>query len=215
MLPPHAPIWLLAETAHWLAVSKTPGQSVERQPGANDTLEDQVRAYLWQGQSREPYLGIVHRLDRVTSGVVLFAKKKSSLVALQQQWPRVSKKYWAQTTGPLPALQGVLEHWLAKDLLQKRSLAFTVPGPQRQHALLRYRRHPHPDRWQWEIELQTGRFHQIRVQCAAVGAPIIGDVIYGAPEPLPGLGIALHAHTLTFRDPNTELPITLEAPPPF
>lgn len=206
---------VLAETKSWLALLKPAGISVERQPGAIDTLEDQVFQYLGR-QSPHPFVGIVHRLDRPTSGIVLIAKKKSSLSRLNTQFSegKVQKTYLACTRYAPEPPQGILRHWLEKNLLEKKAIVHTHPAKLSQEAVLDYTVLQRlPNGCLWEVHPRTGRFHQIRAQLAAVGCPILGDILYGG-EPCVPNAIALHAWKITFQDPDTGAPVHLQAAPP-
>ena len=211
------PDWWIAETAVWIAVNKPFGLSVEKTLGANDTIEDQVFNYLGRSTFL-PFVGIVHRLDRVTSGILLLAKKKSALRKLNEQFAnrQVKKNYLAMVEGVSRDAEGLLSHWLYKDQKEKKALIFDEPGENRDACQLRYR-----VVWQdstkslLEVELLTGKFHQIRAQLAAIGLPIIGDEKYGAVQfDYVDKGIALHAHSLEFIDPLHNTPVSLDAPLP-
>ncbi len=208
--------FILIETKTWLAVNKPAGISVERQLGASDTLEDLVLHYLSQKEPH-PFLGIVHRLDRLTSGVLLFAKKKNSLRLLNHQFStgRTMKIYLALTLNPPKEKQGTLRHWLHKDQAGKKAIIFHTPTKEAKEVTLKYKiRTTTPCCTLWEIQLLSGKFHQIRAQLAASGCPIIGDVLYGGTPDPKANGIALHAWKLSFNDPETNLPVHLEAPIP-
>ncbi|MBK7475117.1 MAG: RluA family pseudouridine synthase [Haliscomenobacter sp.] len=204
---------LLAETSSWFAVNKPSGISVERQPGASDTLEDLALNYAGGKKG----IWIVHRLDRPTSGVVLMAKKKGALTNIQEQFRngKVQKIYLARTQHKPDQDQGALRHWLVKDQKAKTARALSHPETSAQEALLRYHIVSCQESgWLWRIELLSGRFHQIRAQLSAIGCPVIGDTLYGGLS-LPGYpGIALHALELHFYDPNTGEPVTVRAPQP-
>jgi 23S rRNA pseudouridine1911/1915/1917 synthase len=209
------PLTVLAETKYWLALLKPAGISVERQLGAMDTLEDLAFQYLSQ-QSRHPFVGIVHRLDRPTSGIVLIAKKKNSLLRLNAQFSEgsIQKTYLALTRYAPASPEGILHHWLEKNLLEKKTIAHKHPVQSAQEAVLAYRvLQRQPDSCLWEIHPRTGRFHQIRAQLAAVGCPIVGDILYGG-EPCEPNAIALHAWKIIFQDPDTGAPVHLQATPP-
>ena len=206
---------VLTETKSWLALLKPTGVSVERQPGAMDTLEDRAFQYL-SHQSRHPFVGIVHRLDRPTSGIVLIAKKKSSLIRLNAQFSEgsIQKTYLALTRYAPASPEGILHHWLEKNLFEKKSIAHPYPTPSAQEAVLTYRVLRHQaNGCLWEVHPRTGRFHQIRAQLAAVGCPIVGDILYGG-EPCEPNRIALHAWKIIFQDPDTGAPVHLQATPP-
>ena len=208
--------WIIRETGGWLAVNKPPGLSVERQPGATDTMEDLVLAYL-SSKSRKPFVGIVHRLDRPTSGLVLFAKKKVVLLEMNALFrgAKIRKTYLAVSVGTPNLKKGVLENWMIKDVKLKKALIVAKEYPGAALARLQYRiLATHHDQALWEIRLLTGKYHQIRAQLAAAGCPVAGDIHYGAPALPEAQTIALHAYRLVFRDPGSGTTVQLEAPLP-
>ncbi|AEE51516.1 RluA family pseudouridine synthase [Haliscomenobacter hydrossis] len=213
-MPVNKPNWWLAETGAWIAVNKPFGFSVEKTLGADDTIEDQVLAYLSR-QTTMPFVGIVHRLDRVTSGILLLAKKKSALRKLNEQFSQrsVKKMYWAMVEGIPQVPEATLSQWLYKDQKEKKAVVFDEPAENRDACQLHYRVVQHNQtKALLEIELFTGKFHQIRVQMAALGSPIIGDEKYGASHfSYADKGIALHARSLEFVDPQSGAPVVLVA----
>lgn len=205
-MPP--PLQIIKETTHWLLVNKTAGINVE-QLWDYPSMEQEVKAYLQKKNAREPYLGIVHRLDRPVSGTLLFAKKKSTLKALNHQFATrtVRKVYWAICEGVPDQTTGVLEHYLLKDQKNKRAIAFKEERKGTTKAQLSYRLLGSAASGRLsclEIRPISGRFHQIRVQLAAMGWPIVGDEKYGSQEPDQPNTIALHARQLSFTDPTSE-----------
>lgn len=213
----YKPDWWIAETSAWIAVNKPYGLSVEKTIGANDTIEDQVLAYLLRSTSM-PFLGIVHRLDRVTSGILLLAKKKSALRKLNEQFSQrqVRKIYLAVVEGVPEKPEALLSQWLYKDQKEKKAVIFDEAGEQRDACQLRYRRLEEDGKKALlELELLTGKFHQIRAQLAAMGTPIIGDDKYGASRfTYADKGIALHAYSLSFQDTTDAAPVFLRAKTP-
>lgn len=208
------PKWWIAETNAWIAVNKPFGISVEKTLGANDTIEDQVLDYLYNYTSM-PFVGIVHRLDRVTSGILLMAKKKSALRKLNEQFAQrsVKKTYLAMVEGIPTQSEALLAQWLYKDQKEKKAVIFNEPGENRDVCTLKYQVvRQEKDKALLEIELLTGKFHQIRAQLAAQGTPIIGDEKYGASKiQYADMGIALHAYSLEFVDLFDQTPIQLKA----
>ncbi len=207
---------IIEETRHWIALDKPPGLSVERNPW-EPSLEDEVWKYL-ESRQRKVYLGIVHRLDKVTSGILLMAKKKSALKNLNEQFRqrRVEKTYLALVDQPPPTEKGSLRHWLKKVPQSKRSLIFSEPQEGAVGVQLHYRYLGCPGAHHLlELRPREGKFHQIRAQLAAAGLPIVGDEKYGSFVAYPGVGIALHAWRLRFFDPETDEPVILKTPPPF
>ena len=212
------PFVILYEDNHCLAVAKpasllTQGVPVNSSVGPIPTLEAQVKAYLKE-RYRKPgnvYLGIPHRLDRPVSGVVLFARntKAARRLAEQFQQRQVRKIYWAIVEGEVEPPAGIWEDWLRKLPEEARAERVAPDAPGARHAVLRYSRLSAASaRSLLEIEPQTGRMHQIRLQAAVRGWPICGDVLYGAqmlfgPTPASARDrvIALHGRSLTFLHP--------------
>jgi 23S rRNA pseudouridine1911/1915/1917 synthase len=219
---------ILYEDNHCLAVAKPAGLLTQGVPanslaGPIPTLEAQVKAYLKERYHKpgNVYLGIPHRLDRPVSGVVLFARntKAARRLAEQFQQRQVHKIYWAIVEGEVEPPADVWEDWLRKLPEESRTERVEPDAPGARHAALRYRRLTSAlGRSLLEIEPQTGRMHQIRLQAAVRGWPICGDLLYGAQTPFgptPASArdrvIALHARSLTFLHPIRYEPITVVA----
>lgn len=240
----NASLAILFEDAHCLAVCKPPGQftlGTFALPG-ECTLEDAVRRYLNPGMPRSVYLGIVHRLDRVSSGVVLWAKTPKAARRLSQQFERrqVQKEYWAvveahprpadpATDSDLPAVPRALAgdpagEWIWSDWLTRAHPSGRVrvekPGtPGAREAVTRVRRGAEvflPPETAWlRLFPLTGRTHQLRAQAGARGMPILGDATYGARRSFgPPHAIALHARSLSARHPILGTALLLCAPLP-
>lgn len=204
---------IIKETPYWVAAHKPAGMIVERNPFESPTLEDVVLEHL-QVKRRSPFLGIVHRLDKVTSGVVLMAKKKSALKHLNRQFQErtVEKLYLALISGIPTEKEGVLSHWLIKDQQEKRAIISDTEVEHAKQARLRFRvLATMKEQALLEVELLTGRYHQIRAQLAAIGHPIIGDSKYDPNSLEYTKAIALHARKLTFDDPQKGRRLTLTA----
>lgn len=200
----HPPV--IKETKHWLAVNKPASLNVE-QLWDYPSVETQMKNYLKGVHTREPYLGVVHRIDRPVSGVLLLAKKKSALRHLNQQFAnrKVQKVYWAMCLGIPPEKEGTLIHYLQKDQKNKCAVAFSEARPGAVLAELEYRLlHVNGNVSQLEIRPLSGKFHQIRVQLASIGCPLLGDEKYGGPTNQQSNEIALHARQLVFVDPVSE-----------
>jgi len=218
------PLNVLYEDNHCLAVYKPPGWLVHRDETGDEALADVARDYLRReyGKPGRVYLGIVHRLDRPTSGVVLFARTSKAAARLHQQFRdrQVGKVYWAVVHGhPTPA-EGRMESYLAKDNAKNRVRvvdsedAAPGDGGKVKHAALSYQvLDTGVDRALVEVRIETGRFHQIRAQFAHAGWTVVGDVKYGSACRF-GRWLALHHRQLTFTHPTRREPITVQADAP-
>jgi 23S rRNA pseudouridine1911/1915/1917 synthase len=221
---------ILFEDNHCLAVAKPAPLLTQGVPPGIPTLEAMVKAYLKERYHKpgNVYLGIPHRLDRPVSGVVVFARntKAARRLAEQFQQRQVHKVYWAvvepSAEGELPPGEGVWEDWLLKVKEEARTERVLADTPGARHAVLRYRcLHARAEGALLELEPQTGRMHQIRVQAAMRGWPVRGDVLYGSRLPFGPAAelprqrvIALHARSLTFWHPIRYEPLTVTAPLP-
>jgi 23S rRNA pseudouridine1911/1915/1917 synthase len=162
-------------------------------------------------------LFIIHRLDRPASGVLLFAKGKGAASAFSELFQKqgISKKYWAIVRNQPPAAKGKLVHYIKKDAKTKKSFAYAEPAPDTKKAVLSYELLAKLDNFfHLEIELQTGRFHQIRCQLAAADMPIKGDLKYGAKRSNADRSIHLHARQIAFTHPIAKTRLNITADPP-
>lgn len=198
-------IEILYETKDYLVVNKPAGLITEKNP-YEDSLEDQVYLYLSK-TIKNVFVGVVHRLDRVTSGVVLFAKKKSALKYFNAQFETkaIHKTYLAIVSGGLEATKSSLSHFLRKDQKKKISVIYTTRQSNSKPCILSYKQTKLVDGLSLlEIKPQTGRFHQIRAQLAFIGHPIFGDEKYGSTNKYSENKVCLHAWKLRFKDFETE-----------
>jgi 23S rRNA pseudouridine1911/1915/1917 synthase len=219
------PLTILYEDNHLLAVSKPAPMLTQAPPGV-PSLEAMAKAYLKEKHHKpgNVYLGIPHRLDRPVSGVIVFARntKAARRLAEQFQERQVRKLYWALVEGTPQEAEGRWEDWLLKIAGEARSERATPDTPKAKRAALRFRRlQSFEARSLLEMEPETGRMHQLRVQAALRGHPVLGDVLYGSRQPfgppadLPrDRVIALHARELTLLHPIRFEPLTLTAPLP-
>ena len=210
---------ILHEDNHIIAVNKMPSDIVQGDRTGDVTLADRVRAYLREtrGKTGEVFIGIPHRLDRPTSGVVLFARTSKALQRLSEMFRKgeVSKTYWAMVAERPPADQGTLTHWLIRNPEQNKSYVTEETRPGARETRLSYRLLFSLERYHLlEIELETGRHHQIRAQLHAIGCHIKGDLKYGAARSNPGGGIHLHARRVSFVHPVKKQPLVITADPP-
>lgn len=209
---------VLATGNGWVAVDKPAGIGVEKHFNY-DTVEKRALSQFQRlGATKLPYVGIVHRLDRPVSGVLLLAKNKSTLVTLNKLFAdrKVNKTYLALVDQPPPTPQGKLRHFLLRDKYGKKAIAATRPLPGAKESILEYKLVTEYATGIYLLRIKplTGKFHQIRVQLATIGCPIIGDGLYGAMRPFDQNKIALHAHQLSFQLPATQKTSVLEAPLP-
>jgi 23S rRNA pseudouridine1911/1915/1917 synthase len=217
---------VLYEDNHCLALAKPAGLLTQGVPPGIPTLESLAKDYLKERYHKlgRVYLGIPHRLDRPVSGVVLFARSTKAAQRLAEQFRQrqVRKVYWAAVEGDVQPEEGIWEDWLLKVQDESRAERVAAETAGARFARLRYRRlRSIPDGALLEIEPETGRMHQIRVQAAGRGCPVRCDYLYGArlpfgpPAELPrDRVIALHARSLTFLHPIRFEPITITAPLP-
>lgn len=211
---------ILYEDNHIIAVSKTCNEIVQGDKTGDTPLLDIVKAYIKEKYNKpgEVFLGLPHRLDRPTSGVVLFARTSKALVRLNamfQTHDQIRKTYWAIVANTPNPPEGRLEHYLIRREKENKSYV-TKPGAKdAKLAKLTYKTIAHSERYALlEIGLETGRHHQIRCQLAAIGCPVKGDLKYGAPRSNPDGGISLHAREISFIHPVSKEPITITAPVP-
>lgn len=217
---------VLCEDGPVLAVNKPAGLLTQGVPAGLPTLEAQVREYIKQKYDKpgNVYLGIPHRLDRPTSGVIVFTRNSKAAARLAEQFHdrQVRKNYLAIVETVPAEPEGMLTDWLLKDAARSHVACVAAGTPGAKQASLQYRIQQVRDgRALLLVEPQTGRMHQIRVQLAARGWPIVGDVHYGAAtamplpdEAKPGDVIALHALRLTIQHPVRYDALTVEAPRP-
>jgi 23S rRNA pseudouridine1911/1915/1917 synthase len=217
---------VLFEDNHCIAVIKPAGVVTTHYQGKEETLDRAVKQYLREKYHKpgNVFLGVVHRLDRLVSGVLLFARTSKAAARISEQFRdgTVEKRYCAVVEGRPPVTRGTLEDWLLKDREtgQVDIVDPTAPGSRR--AVLRYQQVGEPPANAvvgrtsvLNIELLTGRTHQIRVQLSSRGMPVFGDKKYGATRRFSN-GIALHAAALAFVHPIRQERIRLTAPvPPF
>lgn len=210
---------ILYEDNHIIAVNKMPADIVQADRTGDPTLADRVRDHIRRkhGKKGEVFLGIPHRLDRPTSGIVLFARTSKALARLNELFREggVKKTYWAMVCEKPSTETGALVHHLRRNPVQNKSYASTSASAGSKEARLAYRLLFSLERYHLlEIELETGRHHQIRAQLAAIGCTIKGDLKYGAPRSNPGGGIHLHAREVAFLHPVRKEMVRIVADPP-
>ena len=210
---------VLYEDNHLIAVNKRPGDLVQGDQTGDTPLGDVVREYLKEKYNKPGavFLGVIHRLDRPTSGIVVFARTSKALARMNALFKekQVQKTYWAVVKNAPPSHSGRLIHWLQRNPKQNKSYAYERDGQTRKRAILNYRLLKELNtHYLLEIDLETGRHHQIRAQLSAIGSPVKGDLKYGAERSNPDGSIHLHARRLEFIHPVSKNRVTIVAPPP-
>ena len=212
---------ILYEDNHLLVVNKRVGEIVQGDKTGDEPLSEKYKAFIAQRDDKpgQVFMGLPHRLDRPVSGITILAKTSKALERLNAMFREsdVHKFYWALVCREPQLPQGRLEDMLLRNEKQNKSYV-ARPGSARKDAKLaklNYMQIGRTDRyWLVEVELLTGRHHQIRCQLANMGCPIKGDLKYGAPRSNPDGGISLHARRITFIHPVRKEPMTVEAPVP-
>jgi len=213
------PIDVLYEDNHVIVVNKRASEIVQGDKTGDETMPDKIKLYLKEKYAKpgNVFCGVVHRLDRPTSGAVVFARTSKALERLNAQFrdKDTAKKYWAIVEKAPEKSSGTLIHYLKKNEKQNKSYATQHEVPGSKKAILHYRHLASSERYHLlEIELETGRHHQIRCQLATIGCIIKGDVKYGAKRANPDASISLHARQLDFDHPTTKERIVVTAPVP-
>ncbi len=210
---------LLFEDNHLIVVNKLPGQLVQPDKSGDDSLEEQIKLYLKFRYNKpgDAFLGVAHRIDRPVSGAVVFAKTSKALVRLNEMLKKheLKKTYWAVVKNQPPQEKAFLTNYLLRNGKQNKTQVYTMPVDDAQLAELSYKTIAHSDKYfLLEIDLHTGRHHQIRAQLAHMGCPIKGDVKYGDQRTLPDGSICLHARRVEFMHPVGKAAMNLTAPLP-
>lgn len=207
------------EDNHIIVVNKASSEIVQGDKTGDKPLSETVKEYLKQKYAKpgNVFLGVVHRLDRPVSGLVVFARTSKALSRLNEMFRTkdVHKTYWAIVKERPPKDEGELVHWLVRNEKQNKSYAYEREVPDSKQAILDYRVIGTSERYfLLEVDLKTGRHHQIRCQLAKMGSPIKGDLKYGAQRSNPDGSICLHARRIRFVHPVSKVEILLEAPVP-
>ena len=210
---------VIYEDNHLIVVNKRPGDIVQGDKTGDTALSEVVKEYIAikYGKPGAVFLGVVHRLDRPTSGLIVFARTSKALARLNKMFAQreTKKTYWAMVKSTPDPTQGRLEHYLLRNHKQNKSYAHIKPVQEAKHAVLNYRTLAQSDHYTLlEIDLETGRHHQIRAQLSAIGCPIKGDLKYGAQRSNSDGSIHLHARALELLHPVQKEPMTFVAPVP-
>ena len=211
---------VLYEDNHIIAVNKTCNEIVQGDKTGDTPLSETVKAYIKAKYNKpgEVFLGVTHRLDRPTSGVVLFARTSKALTRLNEMFKsheQIKKTYWAIVQGAPKMPEARLENWLVRNEKLNKSF-ITKPGAKdAKQAVLNYKTLVRGENYSLlEVDLETGRHHQIRCQLAAIGCPVKGDLKYGAKRSNPDGGICLHARKIEFIHPVSKIQLCITAPVP-
>ena len=211
---------VLYEDNHIIAVNKTCSEIVQGDKTGDTPLSEIVKAYIKEKYNKpgEVFLGVTHRLDRPTSGVVLFARTSKALTRLNEMFKsheQIRKTYWAIVQGAPKVPEVRLENYLTRNETLNKSFIAKPNAKEAKLAVLSYKTLVRGDNYSLlEVNLETGRHHQIRCQLAAIGCPIKGDLKYGAKRSNPDGGISLHARQIAFIHPVSKQPICITAPVP-
>ncbi len=209
---------VIYEDNHILVVNKTAGLLVQGDKTGDKSLLDLAKKYIKDKYQKpgEVFLGLVHRLDRPTTGVIVLARTSKALSRLSQQFKeRIPKKIYRAVVSGTPEPKATLEHYLRKNPSKNKSFQYPKNTPNTKKAILHYRSVKQLKSYHvLDIELETGRHHQIRAQLAAVGLHIKGDLKYGAKRPNKNGSIHLHARSLTLIHPTKKEEMTFLAPTP-
>lgn len=207
------------EDNHLIVINKRVGDIVQGDKTGDSPLSEIVKQYIKEKYKKEGnvFLGVAHRLDRPTSGIVVFARTSKALPRLNKLFAEkeAKKTYWAVVKNKPDKQADTLTHWLIRNTQQNKSYAHLQEIPQSKKAVLDYKIIKELNSYfLLEIDLKTGRHHQIRAQLATIGCPIKGDLKYGFDRSNKDGGIHLHARSLSFVHPVKNELLTLVAPPP-
>ena len=207
------------EDNHIIIVNKTASEIVQADKTGDTPLSETVKQYLKEKYQKpgNVFLGVTHRLDRPVSGLVIFAKTSKALTRLNEMFRagEVKKTYWAVVKNAPKESEGELVHFLVRNEKQNKSYAYDKEVPNSKKAVLDYCLIGRSENYYLlEVDLKTGRHHQIRCQLAKMGCPIKGDLKYGFPRSNPDGSICLHARRVRFIHPVSKEPIDITAPVP-
>lgn len=211
---------IIYEDNHLLLVNKRAGELVQGDKSGDSCLVDEIKSFIKERDNKpgNVFCGLVHRLDRPVSGVVIFAKTSKALSRMNAlvKERAIEKTYWAVSKNCPEPMEGTLRNWLSRN--EKMNKSFVVADGTKDNAkeaVLDYKVIGRSEGGYYliEVNLHTGRHHQIRCQLANIGCPIKGDLKYGAPRSNPDGSISLHARRVSFEHPVSHLKIDVEAEP--
>lgn len=210
---------ILYEDNHIIIINKKAGVLVQGDKTGDTPLMDLVKDYMKVKYDKpgNVFCGVTHRLDRPTSGIVVFAKTSKALTRLNDMFrhDQIKKTYWAIVKKLPEKPEATLTHYLIKNERTNKSTAHDVEKPKTKKSVLYYRLIARSDNYHLlEVDLETGRHHQIRCQLSKIGSPIKGDLKYGAERSNPDGSISLHARSISFTHPVSKMPVDVVAPVP-
>jgi len=210
---------ILYEDNHLIVINKEAGELVQGDITGDTPLLEKVREYIREEYNKpgNVFTGLIHRLDRPTSGIVVFAKTSKALARMNALFEKreVDKVYWALVKEKPEKTAEKLQHFLKKNPKKNRSYPVPVSDNNGKKAILHYKFLQSSQSFHLlEIRLETGRHHQIRAQLAAIGSPIKGDLKYGFPRSNQDASISLHARYISFVHPVSKDTVQLTAPLP-
>lgn len=210
---------ILYEDNHIIIINKKAGVLVQGDKTGDTPLMDLVKDYMKVKYDKpgNVFCGVTHRLDRPTSGIVVFAKTSKALTRLNDMFrhDQIKKTYWAIVKRLPEKPEATLTHYLIKNERTNKSTAHDVEKPKTKKSVLHYRLIARSDNYHLlEVDLETGRHHQIRCQLSKIGSPIKGDLKYGAERSNPDGSISLHARSISFTHPVSKMPVDVVAPVP-
>jgi 23S rRNA pseudouridine1911/1915/1917 synthase len=210
---------ILYEDNHIIAVNKKPSDLAQGDSSGDESLDNKIKAYLAEKYKKpgEVYLGVVHRLDRPVGGVLIYARTSKALTRLNEifRTREVRKVYWAIVKEQPPEEEGTLNHYIKKNEKQNKSYVYDHEVKGSKNASLTYKIIGRSDRYYLlEVDLHTGRHHQIRAQLSSIGCPIKGDLKYGYPRSNEDGGISLLSRRIEFVHPVKKEKLVLTAPIP-
>ena len=210
---------IIFEDNHILVVNKLPSEIVQGDKTGDKPLSESLKSFLKKKYNKpgNVFVGVVHRLDRPVSGAVIFAKTSKALTRLNNMVKEraIQKTYWAIVKQQPPKESDTLKHFLVRNQKKNKSFAYNKAVENSKEAILSYKLiATSKDYFLLEVDLHTGRHHQIRAQLSEIGCPIKGDLKYGFPRSNPDASISLHARKIGFIHPVKKEPITVVAQPP-
>ena len=210
---------ILYEDNHLIILNKEPSEIVQGDKTGDEPVSEKLKSFLKIKYNKpgNVFLGVVHRLDRPVSGAVVFAKTSKALARMNELLKKreLKKTYWAIVKNPPPAQESELTHHLVRNKKNNKTYVSKNPSKDSKEAILRYKLlKQSKDYYLLEIDLKTGRHHQIRVQLSAIGCPIKGDLKYGFPRSNPDASVSLHSRKVSFIHPVSHKQIEIIAPPP-